>query len=92
MDVVGSEHVVGHVALVYIDVSPLSALRLVAGYGVGELHLEGVIVLVFAHMLHAVGLDGYVLIVFQHCVEQLFALLARQCGASDVSVSSITVA
>ena len=80
MDVVGSEHVVGHIALVYVDVSPLSALRLVAGHGVGELHLEGVVVHVFAHMLHAVGLEGYVLIVVKHGVEQLFALLARQCG------------
>ena len=79
MDVVRSEHVVGHIALVYVHVRPLSALRLVAGYGVGELHLQGVVVHVFAYALHAVGLEGYVLIVFLYGVEQLFALLACQC-------------
>ena len=39
VDVVRSEHVVGHVALVYVHVRPLSALRLVAGHGVGVLYL-----------------------------------------------------
>ena len=34
MDIVRREHIVGHVALVDIYVRPLSALRLVAGYGV----------------------------------------------------------
>ncbi len=69
MDVVGSKHVVGHVALVQIDMSPLTALRLVAGHGIGELYLQGIVELVRAHMLHAVGLQGDVGIIGEHALE-----------------------
>ena len=44
VDVVGREHVVGHVALVYIYVCPLSSLCLVAGHAVGVFGLQGVVV------------------------------------------------
>ena len=56
VDVVGREHVVGHVALVYIYVCPLSALRLVAGHGVGIFYLKCIVVGVFLQLLVAFGL------------------------------------
>ena len=39
VDLVGGEHVVGHIALIQIDVRPLSALSFMAGDGIGKFHL-----------------------------------------------------
>ena len=74
MNIVGSEHIVGHIALVEINMCPLSTLRLMTRYGIGELHLQSIIVFVGAHMLHAVGFQGDVGIVGKHAVKELFAL------------------
>ena len=38
-EIIGSKHIVGHVALVNIHAAPLSALRLVARYGIGIFYL-----------------------------------------------------
>ena len=43
-EVVGREHLLRDVALVYVDVAPLSALCLVAGDGVGILYLQCIVV------------------------------------------------
>ena len=40
VDVVGGKHFVGHIALVYIDVRPLTALRLVARHGIRIFYLK----------------------------------------------------
>ena len=56
VDIIGSKHVVGHISLVDVDMSPLSALGLVAGHGVGKLDLQSGEVRVLAHGSHAVGL------------------------------------
>ena len=42
MEIVGREHVVGHVALVYIHMRPLSALSLMTCHGISIFHLEGI--------------------------------------------------
>ena len=78
MDIVGSEHVVGHVALIDIDVRPLSALSLVACHGIGILHLQGIVIRVLAQRLKPVRLQGQVLIVSHHVLEQFFVLFACQ--------------
>ena len=46
------------------NVGPLSALRLVAGDGIGEFHLQGVVVGVLFQFRHAVALGGQVGVVF----------------------------
>ena len=46
MDIVGGEHVVCHIALIQIDMRPLATLSFVAGDGIGELNLKGVVVTV----------------------------------------------
>ncbi len=50
-EVLAVEHVVGEVAIVDEDILPLSALRLVAGDGVGEFYLQCVEILVVAQLL-----------------------------------------
>ena len=82
VDVVGREHLIGHVALVEIDVCPLPALCLVAGDGVAELHLQGVVVSVLTDFLHAVGLQRYVGIVLQHIPEELLVLFMTVISSS----------
>ena len=57
---------------------PLTALRLVAGYGIGKLYLKGVVVYVFLHSLQAVSLAWQVLIVLHHVVVELFLLLRSE--------------
>ena len=47
MDTIRCEHIIAHVSLVYIDMAPLSALRLMACDGIGILDLQGVIIDVF---------------------------------------------
>ena len=69
MDVVGGKHFVGHVALVHIDVRPLTALRLVARHGIRIFYLQGVIVWIGFQLLEAVGLSGDVSIVEHHLLE-----------------------
>ena len=81
MAVVGCQHVVGHVPLVDIDVRPLSALRLVAGDGVGVLHLQGIVEPVLLEFLHALRLEAYVVVVGQHAFVELCLLFACQCGS-----------
>lgn len=78
VDIVRREHIVGHVALVNIYVRPLAALCLVAGYGIGELNLQGVVVRVGTQTLHAVGTARLVGIILKYGVEELFALLVRK--------------
>ena len=78
MDVVGGKHFVGHVALVYIDVRPLTTLRLVARHGIRIFYLQGVIVRVSFQLLEAVGLSRDVGIVEHHLLEEMLTLLLRQ--------------
>ena len=40
MDIVGREHIIGHIALIHIYVLPLPALGLMTGHGVCELNLQ----------------------------------------------------
>jgi hypothetical protein len=56
MKVVGRQHIIGHVALVYINVGPLSTLRLVASHGIGEFNLQGIVVGVGSQFLDPVCL------------------------------------
>ena len=42
MDIIGIEHIIRHVPLIHIHMCPLSALCLVAGYGVCEFHLQSI--------------------------------------------------
>jgi|GEM_PF-4451003 len=58
--------------------SPLSALGLVAGHGVGKLDLQSGEVRVLAHGCHAVGLAGQVGIVVEHALIELVALLTGE--------------
>lgn len=78
VDIVGREHVVGHVALVNIYVRPLSALCLVAGNGIGILYLQGIVTRVLPYLLQAVGFQRHILIVFHNSVEEPLALFARK--------------
>ena len=56
VEIVGIDHIVGHVALVDIDICPLSALGLVASDGISEFHLQGVVVIILADVLHTLRL------------------------------------
>ena len=79
MNIVGCEHFVSHIALVEIDVRPLSALRFVARNGIAELYLHGVEVFVFAQLLHTIGFSGHVGIVFHYTLKQFVVLFVCQC-------------
>ena len=74
VDVVGREHVVGHVALIDVDMRPLAALRLVTGHGITVLHLQRIVVDIVPQGFDAVGLEGYVGIVLHYLIEQLLLL------------------
>ena len=78
VDIVGSEHLIGHIALIEVDVRPLSALRLVTGDGISELDLHSIVVLVLTNLPHAVGFQRNIGIVCHHIVEQLLVLLVCQ--------------
>lgn len=58
MDIVGREHVVGHVALVNIYVRPLSALCLMTCYGIGILYLQGIVTRVLPYLFRRSALSG----------------------------------
>ena len=75
MDIIGCQHIIRHISLIYIDMFPLSTLCLVASDGIGILHLHGIEVLVFSDGLHAVCLQRNILIVFLYPTEKLFLLL-----------------
>ena len=83
MDIVRREHIVGHVALVDIYVRPLSALRLVAGYGVCVFYLDGVEIGIFPYGFHAVSLSGYVGIVLFYSLKRALLCSWVRAGASD---------
>ena len=68
MHVFGRKHVVSHVSLVNVYMLPLSALRLVAGNGIGKFYLQGVIIAVGFHGFEAVGLERKVLIIVHHAL------------------------
>ena len=57
---------------------PLSALRLVAGYGVSELDLQGIKIVVLTNLLQAFYLALDIQIVLLDLTEEAFALLARK--------------
>ena len=59
---------------------PLSALGLVAGHGIGILHLQRVVVGIVANLHHAVVLHGDVGIVVAHALEEGLALLSGERG------------
>lgn len=80
MNVGWGEHIVGHVSLVYIYVCPLSALCLVAGYGVGIFYLYGVEVIVVSHLVNALTLLAYVGIVGHHAIIQHLVLFGGEGG------------
>ena len=64
-----------HVALIYKYACPLTALRLVAGYGICELYLQGVVVNVFAQGFHAFVARGYVHVVCKYAFVEPVAFL-----------------
>ena len=68
MEILGSEHVVGHVALVNIYVAPLSALSLMTRDGVCIFHLQGIVVNILSQSLKTICLQRYMLIVLHHLV------------------------
>ena len=78
MDIVGGEHVVSHVTLVEIDVRPLSTLGFMAGDGIGEFYLKGVIVTVRLQLLDTVSLMRNICIVLHHGIEELFLLFSSK--------------
>ena len=73
-------HVFREIPLVDIHVLPLSALRLMAGHGIGILQLEGIVIRVFSEFLHAFALRGDVKIVIVNRLKEFFALLLRERG------------
>ena len=86
MDIIGIEHIIRHVPLIHIHMCPLSALRLVAGYGVSEFHLQGIEELILPDGLHPICLERNILIILFYLMEKLLLLfmgqgrrLARQC-------------
>ena len=79
MDIVGGEHVVGHIALIQIDVCPLSALSFMTGDGIGKFHLKGIIVTIRLHLLDAFCLLGYICIILHDSIVELLLLFMRQC-------------
>ena len=58
---------------------PLAALRLMTGNGIGELHLQGIVVAIFLHFLHTLRLLWDVGIVGQNALIELLLLLAGKC-------------
>ena len=78
VDIVGTEHIVRHIALIKIDVRPLSALCLMTGHGIGILYLKSVIIFIALQFFDAVGLKGHIGIILQHRLIELFLLLSRQ--------------
>ena len=68
VDIVGGEHIVRHIALIEIDVRPLSALRFMAGDGIGKLYLKGVVIAIALHLLDALYLLGDVCIILDHSI------------------------
>lgn len=78
MDIIGSKHIIRHIALVYIDMRPLSALRFMTGNGISKLHLQSIEIWVLPDCLHTVCLQGYVLIIFLYLMEKLFLLIMGQ--------------
>ena len=64
MDIISGEHIIGHIPLVEIDMRPLSTLCLMTGDGIGELHLQSIVITVFLDFLDTVGLSGNITIVF----------------------------
>ena len=51
-----------------------------AGYGVGELYLYGVVVGIFAYLLVTLYLTAYVEVILLDLIEQAAALLVRERG------------
>ena len=78
VDVVGRKHVVRHIPLIHINMRPLSALRLMASYGIGKLHLQGIEEPVLPDCLHSIRLERNVLIIFFYLPEELFLLFMGQ--------------
>mgnify|MGYP004419271719 CR=1 FL=1 len=76
VDIVGREHFVGHIALVYVDVRPLSALRLMARDGIGVLYLQRIVVGISFQTLVAFGLGAHIGVVCHHLIEELLILFA----------------
>ena len=86
MEIVGCEHIIGHIALVDVDVCPLSALCLVTSDGIAVFHLQGVVVRVAAQGFQTILLQGNVGIVFHYVLIEFLLLFAcqrwRLCGQS----------
>lgn len=78
MDIIGSKHIIRHIALVYIDMRPLSALRFMTGNGIGKLHLQSIEIRILPDCLHTVCLQWYVLIIFLYLMEKLLLLIMGQ--------------
>lgn len=89
MVIVSIDHVVGHIALIDINVTPLPALRLMAGDSIGELHLQSIEVSIAFHCPQSFWLGFKISIVFHHLIEELFALLTCQCGSLREQAESI---
>ena len=78
-----AQHIFGH-RLVAKDAPihkyrlPLSALRLVAGYGVGEFYLQSIEIVVLANLLQAFQLALDIEVILLNFTEKSFALLASE--------------
>ena len=78
-EIVFGKHIVGHIALIYIDFVPLSALGFVACHGVGVFDLQGIVVFVFAHGSVKVFLGAQLGLVFTHSLEEELLLCGGEC-------------
>ena len=79
MDVVGREHFLGDIALIDIDVRPLTALRLVAGHGIAVFHLQRAVIDIFHHLFQPLRLRLDIGIIGQNAVVELATLLCGEC-------------
>ena len=73
--VVEAHHLFCDVPLVDEHLRPLTALRLVAGDGIGVLDLQGVDVGVFLHLLHPIFFVRDIGVVLEHTIPQLLVHL-----------------
>ena len=78
-----AEHILGHWFVakdtpIDKDRLPLSALRLVTGYGIGKLNLQGVEIVVLANLLQTFDFALDIEIILLDLAEKTLALLASE--------------
>ena len=65
-----------HIALIYENALPLSALCLVTGNGIGILHLQSVVIGIFLNLPAPLLPVGYLRIIIPHVLEKSFLSLS----------------